>query len=185
MPYSDQSFDRTIVDIVSLLKPKIVLDVGAGAGKYGRIIRSICPDVHISAIEVEEDYIHRFNLHGIYDEIVCGEIQKLLSPQYVEAEYDLAILGDVIEHLKKSEGIDVLNFLMYRTRWLLVVYPVQYLQNSVDGYLHEAHISVWGETDFVGFETSHIARRGNIEMLCIKGFLQHDVEIGAVNKLLS
>jgi hypothetical protein len=42
--------------------------------------------------------------------------------------YDAVILGDCIEHMRKSVGLDLLNFLVYRSSIIVVKFPVQMIQ---------------------------------------------------------
>ncbi len=47
MPYSHPVFDRTVARFLREQSRKRYLDVGAGAAKYGRIIRkSVFPCIH-------------------------------------------------------------------------------------------------------------------------------------------
>lgn len=162
MPYSSTLFDKTIKNIVRQLKPKSCLDIGAGAGKYGLIIKDIIKDTKdtkIIGVEVEKDYISKFNLKKIYNEIRCCNASNFINKKSIEEKYDLVIMGDVVEHMKKSDGVDLINFLIYRSKYILILYPKKYLQNSIDGYEHEAHISVWEENDFVNFEHTKIIKK--------------------------
>lgn len=183
MPFSNSIFDEVTSEIIKYLVPKRCLDIGAGAGKYGRLIRNSLPDVYIVAVEIESDYISKFNLFSIYDRIWHIDALKLINEK-VDEKFDVAILGDVIEHLLKSDGVDLIHFLVYRTRYILVNYPYRYLQNSVDGYNCEAHISVWREEDFASFNYFAL-RKGNQEFVLIEGYLSKENEIDNVKSFLS
>lgn len=45
MPFSSNTFDDVLVDHVTKLSPSKVLDVGSGAGKNGKIIKSVNPNI--------------------------------------------------------------------------------------------------------------------------------------------
>ena len=79
-----------------------------------------------------------------------------LIDKAIDSTYDLVIIGDCIEHMKKSEGIDLLNFLVYRSKYILIHYPNEYIQGTVDDHIHEAHISIWHESDFQAFDYKFI-----------------------------
>lgn len=151
MPYSDVRFDKKTSSIIQNLKPKTVLDVGPGAGKYGHMIRKIDKDIRLEAVEIDKSYVDEFKLRTIYDKVHVTSIQKFIDKHH-EDSYDLVIFGDVIEHLKKSEGVDALNFFVYRSKNIIVQWPHAYLQNSWEGHAHESHISVWGKSDFADFK---------------------------------
>src|SRR5260370_30219426 len=151
MPYSDATFDDLFRTFVRQIRLSRCLDIGAGEGKYGKLVREFHPHVEMIGIEIESEYINRFGLNNIYNSIWCMPANAIIDMR-VDVSYDLVIIGDCLEHLRKSQGIDLLNFLVYRTRYLLIVYSERYLQGSWEGYLHEAHISFWVESDFAGLD---------------------------------
>jgi phospholipid N-methyltransferase len=169
MPYSSEAFDEEVRQILAILQPRSCLDIGAGTGKYGQFLHQTCPTALSVAVEIEADYVSRFGLTSIYSEVWNIDAQALLqkAPDQV---YDLVIFGDSIEHLRKSLGIDLLHFFYYRARIILVLYPVDYLQHSVDGYASEAHVSVWDASDFTWCR-HHLMRKDNQCMCFIKGLL--------------
>jgi hypothetical protein len=95
----------------------------------------------------------------------------LVNQEFYDVNFDTVIIGDCIEHLKKSEGLDLLNFLVYRSRWILVQYPVKYLQNTFEGKHQEAHISVWGDKDFYSFDIEKKLVAEQQKFVLIKGYL--------------
>lgn len=156
MPYSSPVLDKKMLKMLRDIRPATVYDIGAGAGKYGKLIKQ-SPSLKkivkkIIGIEIDREYIKRFDLNSVYDEVWRMPATELMSHEFYDTNFDTIIIGDCIEHMRKTEGIDLLNFLVYRSRWILVQYPVKYLQNTVNGKYHEAHISVWSDTDFAGFD---------------------------------
>jgi len=171
MPGSNSHFDRLIIDFILNINVEKFIDIGPGFGKYGKIMKHYKPDVKRIGVEIEPDYIENFKLKDIYDEVLCMPGIGLIDNKLDET-YDVAIIGDCIEHMRKSEGIDLINFLVYRCKYLLVVYPIEYLQGTCDGYKYEAHISVWSEHDFKGFDYMAITR-GEMRLFAINGYLQN------------
>jgi hypothetical protein len=147
MPTSFGVFDRVVSALVERIAPGSVLDIGTGAGKYGTIVRAAAPNCRRIGLEVEESYISRFNLASIYDEIWVKDAARLMR-ENVASAFDLVTIGDCIEHLPKSLGLDLLNFLTYRSAYTLVLSPEFIVQDAVDGIESEAHVSVWSEEDF-------------------------------------
>ncbi len=183
MPYSCEAFDEDVGEILALLQPRSCLDVGAGAGKYGQFLRKICPATVSVAVEIEADYVARFGLTGIYNEVWNMDAQALFEKS-TEQAYDLVIFGDSIEHLRKSLGVDLLHLFYYRARMILILYPVDYIQNSVDGYASEAHVSAWDASDFAWCR-HHLIRRGNQCLCLVKGLLDNESAFDrCVEKLL-
>jgi phospholipid N-methyltransferase len=146
MPYSANTLDSLTQGLIQILNPQSILDIGAGAGKYGRMVRAILPNSHITAVEIDEGYVEEFFLRNLYNEVIVADATTLIENPRVC--YDLVIIGDCIEHLRKSAALDLLEFLVYRSRNILVVYPYKFVQDDVDGHMQEAHISVWGPSDF-------------------------------------
>ena len=185
MPYSSFIFDRSIEEIIRLLKPETFLDLGAGAGKYGELARKINPSIKLTAVEIEKDYIKQFNLFSIYDEVWNVSATDLINPKYYDSTFDVIMIGDIIEHLKKSDGIDLLNFLIYRCRWIILEFPYHYLQNSVVGYHSEAHISVWTKNDFISFERTKLYAKDTQRLIVLRGYLENHLSIADIESLIN
>ena len=189
MPYSSVVFDPVIAKIIKFVKTKNFLDLGAGAGKYGALARKIDPSMHLTAVEIEKDYIKKFNLDSIYSEVLNMSVTDLLRPKYYDSKFDFIMCGDIIEHLKKSDGIDLLNFLIYRSRWIVIEFPHRYLINSVDGRHSGAHISVWGENDFESFERTELYKSkkvgGTQRLIVLRGYLENEIPVEKVNALIN
>src|SRR5262245_14209224 len=105
MPYSSNLFDETVKAKIAYWDYQRYLDVGCGAGKYGRMIRTLQPEGHITGVEVDSEYIDKFDLRSVYDVVINDSVVSLVNgPQ--SQTYDVVIFGDVIEHLRKSDGLD-------------------------------------------------------------------------------
>ena len=180
MPYSNKIFVPVVSQIFSYLKPQRLLDVGAGAGKFGRVARSASPQTYTTALEIAQEYIDQFDLASIYDEIRCASLETLFDD--VDQAYDVIMFGDVIEHLRKSVGVDLLHFLVYRSRLLILIYPTERLQNSVKGHVQEAHISVWSPHDFDYFDHLYINKDVRFNFVMIRGYLMDTTEFNQLKK---
>lgn len=172
MPFSNDHFNSYVSDLVGMLRPARVLDIGPGAGKYGNLVRSRASvdqfETHLSAIEIDQEYIDKYELRMLYNEVGVGHAGALINNPRLR--YDLVIMGDVIEHMRKSVAVDLLNFLVYRTGYICVIYPHEMCQDDWEGHLHEAHISTWGQTDFQGWNVHH-REWENMRLALIKGYL--------------
>ena len=116
-----------------------VLDVGAGSGTYAKLLRnSVLPDSHFTAIEVWEPYVARFRLGDLYDRVLVGNGLELRS----EVTYDLAVFGDVLEHVTKADAIELVE--RFKWRYAVLSLPVtEYPQGEYMGNPHEAHVATW------------------------------------------
>ncbi len=146
MPGSFPVFDAVVHQLISHLAPQRALDVGAGAGKYGRMLAAQAPECRRTAIEVEASYVQQFGLADLYHEVVAEDVRTWWRRTPGE-RFDLALLGDCLEHLPKSDGQDLLNALVYRCGWVVVLAPEFVVQDAVNGVASEAHVSVWSERD--------------------------------------
>jgi SAM-dependent methyltransferase len=176
MPYSDQAFDYWVSTMIDLLQPSSVLDIGAGAGKYGRMIRAKSNPTRITAIEIDPIYVEQFRLRELYDEVILADATCLIKQPRIR--YDLVMIGDCIEHMRKSDGIDLLNFLIYRSGYICIVYPDRFVQDDWEGHAAEAHISTWSEQDFRGWDVLHHSWSG-MHLFLIKGYLPSRMRITA------
>jgi len=169
MPHSDPSFDEQIKELIETSNFENFLDIGPGAGKYGKMIRSVFPDARIEAVEVNNTYIQEFNLTEIYDNILNENIGGFIEahPDY---KADLVIIGDCIEHLRKSVGVDLINYFLYRSKKSIVVFPHKYVQYSWQGNVNEAHISVWSDKDFENFDFDYY-KNGFMRLSVVTGYL--------------
>ena len=178
MPYSSNAFDDSINTVVSLLQPATVCDIGPGAGKYGRIVRHRAAEdgfsTRVTAVEIDDSYVREFGLADIYDDIIIGDAVNLINSPRLR--FDLVIIGDCIEHMRKSAGVDLLSFLMYRAGYICVIYPDEYIQDDWEGHAAEAHISTWSAEDFKGWKTIHHVR-ANMNLFVIKGYQPSRVTI--------
>lgn len=176
MPVSAMVFDQHIAQLIERMRPASVLDIGPGAGKYGRIIRMLgergLPLETLSAIEIDQSYIDSFELAKVYDDVQLGDAADLPDTG-PDAQWDLVILGDVLEHFRKSRGSDLLEYLYYRTKYVIVVVPIDYIQGAWEGHHAEAHISTWYAADFARFKATCLSGQGpsgsEIQLILING----------------
>ena len=125
------------------------------------------------------------NLSSIYDEVWNISATDLINPKYYDSTFDVIMIGDIIEHLKKSDGIDLLNFLIYRCRWIILEFPYRYLQNSVDGYHSEAHISVWTKDDLVSFERTQLYEKDTQRLILLRVYLENKMTVADIESLIN
>ncbi len=169
MPYSDTAFDEQIEHFILSYKFRNYIDIGSGSGKYGKIIKRNLPNSYIIAVEGDASYIKKFKSRSIYDEVYHFKIEDFFEdkPDFIT---DIAIIGDCLEHLKKSDGEDLINYLIYRCHYILIVFPSKYVQYSWKGHSLEAHRSVWSKYDFLSFERRFYTKKF-MNLVIIKGYI--------------
>ena len=170
MPSSDPCNIPLILKIVCEHKPRTILDVGIGCGKYGLLFREYLdghrqgrafhdPEtwgVHIVGVEVFRPYITPVHNY-IYNKIIIGDICHLLSCGI--DKFDLIFLGDIIEHFNKEEGRAVLLSLGGRLtpNGMILVSTPNFESNWSKpmpfGNEHERHHCRWTIEDFAAVPT--------------------------------
>ena len=182
MPFSVDVFDGHVGELIGMLKPATICDIGPGAGKYAKIARRVAQEkgiaIDLTAVEVDSSYVDEFDLPGLYDHLIIDDAVNLIKNP--KLHFDMVIIGDCIEHLRKSDGIDLLNFLMYRTAHIVLVFPDNFLQDGSDEHPAEAHISTWGPEDFKGWKFHHTSF-ATVNLVLIRGFLPSKEEIAVLD----
>jgi len=170
--YSFPTYNAAVQALIGILQPATVLDVGAGAGKYAHLVKAVAPGAHLTALEVGEESIRRHNLGEVYDVVLQETANSMIERQPL-AMFDVAILGDVIEHMRKSEGQDFLNWLIYRTGYVIVVTPEAMPMNRDPWY--EGHNSVWTERDFHWCDNWACHQMEHSQLFVLRGYQKHPV----------
>jgi 2-polyprenyl-3-methyl-5-hydroxy-6-metoxy-1,4-benzoquinol methylase len=137
--------------------PKRILDVGVGFGKLGFLIRDyfeakdhlrLTKDewrIKIVGIEIYRKYISELQKY-IYDQILIGDVFDKLPTL---GKFDVALLGDILEHFEKEDGHRLLAELFKHTKNIVVSTPSGYkAQSRIGGNSNEAHKSGWTMKDF-------------------------------------
>lgn len=138
-----------------------VLDIGCGFGKWGFLLRDTF-DVLMGQHFARADW--RLSITGVEPFPPCiTDIQRALYDEIVPADifdalphlgrFDLAILGDVIEHFEKPRGYELLRAVFEHTGNIIVSTPLGYMpQGAWAGNEREQHRSGWEPGDFDQFD---------------------------------
>lgn len=155
MPTSHFEVTSKVMEIVTNINPKSVLDIGVGFGKNGMLCREFLDvwqgrypgkdkwQARIDGIEIFSDYQNPIWAF-CYDEVIIGNVMDHLERL---KKYELVLLIDVIEHLTKDEGMAVLEAI---TGFYIVSTPrVLYrTEEGAFGNEHERHVSRWYSSEF-------------------------------------
>lgn len=161
MPSSTYKHINVMVEEIVKTNPKNILDIGIGSGKWGFLCREylemwnnrVFPAewaLKIDGIEIFPAYIERFSwLGSIYSNIYEGDAYNLIDNAN---NYDLIIAGDIIEHLDKSKGIELIKKCIKKSNkaFLMSIPTGDWLHNkTVAGNEHEEHQAIWELEDLV------------------------------------
>jgi SAM-dependent methyltransferase len=121
---------------------KRILDIGVGSGTYINLIKlsnNICFDAEWVAIEAWKPYIDEFKLESKYNRVVNTDARKLNWDDL--GKFDVAIAGDVLEHMSKDEAITLVDQILENCKTLIISIPIRYLpQDEINGNPFEVHV---------------------------------------------
>jgi SAM-dependent methyltransferase len=159
MPTSPWDSIPAIFEIVMNLepRPKRVLDIGVGHGKFGFLSREYLSfwnspgeagAVRVDGVEAFPDYIGELQ-RQIYDQIFLGDAREVL-PTLATDSYDLVLMVDVIEHFEKGDGQKILQECCRVGRAVVISTPREFWhQDGSLGNPYETHKSLWTKRDFL------------------------------------
>ena len=140
------------IEIFREFEPKTILDIGVGFGRWGILAREFLEvwygrnnpktwQLRVEGIEAFEPAISSYH-HAFYNHIHIGDAFDILLK--VE-EFELVILGDVLEHFSPDRADKVLQRCKEIGRLVLLIIPLEkdWHQNEKYGNPFEQHLSVW------------------------------------------
>lgn len=151
----------TIIYLISQIRPKSILDIGKGFGKYGFLIheyigidnqKKLNPtqtlnqqsNIRIDAVEIDDQLLLP-HLDQFYNKVYFGNILEMY-PELIN--YELILLVDVIEHLEKNDAIKMLQFYSEKKIKLIIATPSKFFDQHLYDSKYEEHISYWNLNDF-------------------------------------
>ncbi len=162
MPSSRAIVIPYVINIIRQVQPSSILDVGVGFGKWGYLFREYTDinasendpgrykkenwKVRIEGIEIFSSYLHAGH-DFIYDKIHVGNVEDVLPSL---GTYDLIFMGDVLEHLTKICGENLLRIAKNHFTKCLIITTPRYETEQKDSCDNpfEEHKSLWGPKDF-------------------------------------
>lgn len=180
-----------VLQQVYAIKPRSMLDVGYGTGKWGYLIREKAElrkgrkrkdfVLRIDGVDIENRWhtpVHDY----IYDDLFHEDIRKW-EPKRT---YDMILMGDILEHLTKTEGMAVLKKYLKKCRYLILSSPFGFIsslpadERLKEEYPYEKHKSEWTYADLKneGHRVMNVVIENPNFMMVLRGDLQnmHDVD---------
>lgn len=172
MPSSLPATIQHIIKFYEKELPSRILDVGFGWGKYGLLAREYLNGKvdleRLDGIEVWKPYIGPIQ-RAIYDNIYEIDVRNFVP----EINYDLVLMVDVIEHMDKSDGLEVFNKLRSITKYIIVSTPMGFsYQGEEFNNPYEVHRSGWMPNEFDN--TVQVLSNDMQFVLFLKGGLYED-----------
>lgn len=164
---SSSKFDKCIQQVVALTGAKRILELGCGQGKFGKLI-----NVHESLISLravqkvfQAEDVKSLNTIG-YEEIIDADIMEYFRVGFDET-YDLTVALDVIEHFLYSDIISIINFALYRSDYMMLVWPSAHPQDGVN-HAFDRHRASFELEDLTSkFDVVFYAQSGFAELNCV------------------
>ena len=207
MPTSNKYIITPVIKLVEQIKPSSVLDVGLGFGKWGFLLREYLEvwswdknlydayenkfkwSLSIDGVEICGKYVKDLQ-RNIYDKIFIEDVFMAVDKV---ANYDLFILGDVIEHFEKEKGKILLDKCFDKAnKAVLVMTPATFFpQEGMYGNFAEKHKSLWTEDDFKKYGKVYLSyTRGGLIIILSKTDKNFKFEnryklIGLLNKFIA
>lgn len=154
---SSDLFNNNIQSIIQKLRPELTIELGCGMGKLGLL--------HNQAIQSisDRDPTAKYLLVGVqpgtteqdaqllasrgYNQIIPVSIEDYCSA-FVDANCNLFVAIDVLEHLPRHMIFSVIDQLLYHCQYFLVIWPSRHPQNA-NGNSYDAHRSSFSLLDIV------------------------------------
>ena len=119
MPLSIWQGIEDCLALIVARRPSAVLDAGIGFGLWGHLLRQYLDvwsgriqkpqwTTRIDGIEIDPHRVQPHSRH-LYSHVYVGDVRDEVPRRARETRYDIILFGDVIEHLPKSEGLELLR----------------------------------------------------------------------------
>jgi hypothetical protein len=174
MPHSSHVSLTPILEHVVRMQPRSVLDIGVGYGKLGLLVREALDfmdgrhersrwRVRIDGIDA---YPYESPLHDwVYDSVRIGDAVAMADEL---RGYDLVLLGDVIEHFDKPDGLRFLATLLEQNRNAIVATPYLFFEQETENP-YETHRSHWTRDDFDPWPHDYVVAGGSAIVVALAG----------------
>ncbi len=175
MPHSWHFPTTLIQDKIQRLAPQSVVDVGAGYGKWGFLLREqldwnpgrLDRDTWTARIVGVEIFPYETPLYGwVYDELIRSDVLEAIDQ--IDG-YDLVLLSDVIEHIEKGPALGLLRRLVSQNRNVIVCTPLDFFEQKIADNEHEHHVSHWTIDDFKEFVFDYDTASGAAMVVTLAG----------------
>jgi glycosyltransferase involved in cell wall biosynthesis len=141
MPFSSENGKQYVKYLINKLAPKTGIDIGAGCGTYADLFPSIAWD----GVEIWGPYVEQYGLKQKYQNLYVEDARSWKPKKH----YDVAVLGDVLEHMTKEEASVLLLKVADHSDTQIISIPLgHYPQGEYEGNPYEEHVvDHWTDED--------------------------------------
>lgn len=134
-------------ELLRLLAPPegfSILDLGTEFGHTGRWIRKDFPSAIITGVEIHEDTFWAMD-KSPYSRVHLGDAVGFLKTHGL---WDVVVAAELVEHLPKEEGHELLDLLKVNAGIAIVTSPIGFHpQGKLYGNPHQVHLSGWTDEE--------------------------------------
>ena len=126
-----------------------VLDVGCGDGSFMALLNKD-KKFEVTGIDAYKSYLAKAKKTGVYKKLILGDVRKL---PFKEKSFDIVLCSQVIEHLKKEEGEELIRDLEKTAKRQVIVattvgfFPYEPFEGKDENPL-QVHQSGWEPKEF-------------------------------------
>ena len=164
---SANSFDPVMRQLVNMINPQRILELGCGRGKFGEMLQQRGAPVSIKAVQkiFSEQDVPQLQARG-YEQLIDDDIMNYYREGFDE-NYDMIVALDVIEHFLLSDVMSIINFSLYRADYMLLVWPSAHPQ-SADTSPFDRHRASFELRDLSDkFDVVFYSQTGFAQMNCV------------------
>lgn len=155
MPISSGSNKKPIMDLFRKFNIRCILELGVGYGHFGPKIKIELPGSRLFGIEIFKPYFEKIP-KNCYERLFHHDIRTFdYEKQLSDVKLQAVMIIDVLEHLKRDEGIKLLEKINFIPFIIICVPIIDYEQGEMFDNVHEAHLTQWkvNELEDLGFTT--------------------------------
>lgn len=150
-PYAPFTEMNTIIRNLDK-KGKTLLDVGCARGEAMQMINKK-KRWSTTGLDIYEPYLNQARQNKTHDHYVLCDVRNLDLPA---KSYDIVLCTEVLEHLGREEGLELLRKLEKVARRQVVISTPQgkYVQHAFDGNAYQEHKTIWTASELkkLGFQ---------------------------------
>lgn len=136
----------------SLGNPKTILDLGCGDGNLMELLAS-GKNWKVTGVDLYTENVKAASKRSLFVKVFKTDVIKFVRQEIIKRKkYDVVFCSQVIEHIDRKRGEELLSLIESITRQRIIVgtprefmeQPLAYLGNNA----HQVHKSGWSEEDF-------------------------------------
>jgi len=134
---------------------KKILDVACGCGSWGFKIRfEKGGNPFLIGLDIYKPYLKKLKRTKIYNDLICADAKNIPIRSRI---FDFVIACEVIEHMKKQDGLKLLKELERVSKGRVILStPLGFLKQQASNNVYEKHISSWWPKDFLEMHYNHM-----------------------------